>query len=62
MKDLKYYVITKYNVNADVANNVANLAEQKGKTRRDQIELAILIFIKLFNMHKIGDNPDEGAF
>lgn len=62
MKDLKYYVITKYNVNADVANNVANLAEQKGKTQRDQIELAILIFIKLFNMHKIGDNPDEGAF
>lgn len=62
MKDLTYYVITKYNVNADVANNVANLAGQKGKTQRDQIELAILIFIKLFNMHKIGDNPDEGAF
>lgn len=62
MKDLTYYVITKYNVNADVANNVANLAMQKGKTQRDQIELAILIFIKLFNMHKIGDNPDEGAF
>ena len=62
MKDLTYYVITKYNVNADVANNVATLATQKGKTQRDQIELAILIFIKLFNMHKIGDNPDEGAF
>lgn len=62
MKDLTYYVITKYNVNADIANNVATMAGQKGKTLRDQIELAILIFIKLFNMHKIGDNPDEGAF
>lgn len=62
MKDLTYYVITKYNVNADIANNVAIMAGQKGKTPRDQIELAILIFIKLFNMHKIGDNPDEGAF
>ena len=62
MKDLTFYVITKYNVNADIANNVANMAVQKGKTQRDQIELAILIFIKLFNMHKIGDNPDEGAF
>lgn len=62
MKDLTYYVITKYNVNADIANNVATMAGQKGKTPRDQIELAILIFIKLFNMHKIGDNPDEGAF
>lgn len=62
MKDLTFYVITKYNVNADIANNVANMAIQKGKTQRDQIELAILIFIKLFNMHKIGDNPDEGAF
>lgn len=62
MKDLTFYVITKYNVNADIANNVATLAGQKGKTPRDQIELAILIFIKLFNMHKIGNNPDEGAF
>lgn len=62
MKDLTYYVITKYNVNADIANNVATMAGQKGKTPRDQIELAILIFIKLFNLHKIGDNPDEGAF
>lgn len=62
MNDLTFYVITKYNVNADIANNVANMAVQKGKTQRDQIELAILIFIKLFNMHKIGDNPDEGAF
>src|SRR5699024_5854473 len=34
MKDLTYYVITKYNVNADVANNVATLAMQKGKTQR----------------------------
>lgn len=55
------YVVKTYNVNADLANNVANAAIQKAQgDKRMQVDLAIILFIKLFDMGKIGDN--EGAF
>lgn len=55
------YVVKTYNVNADLANNVANAAIQKAQgDKRMQVDLAIILFVKLFDMGKIGDN--EGAF
>lgn len=55
------YVVKTYNVNADLANNVANAAIQKAQgDKRMQVDLAIILFAKLFDMGKIGDN--EGVF
>ena len=62
IQDLTHYVVVTYHVNGDIANNVANAAIQGSDNVRNQIDTAILLYIKLFNMHKIGDDPDEGAF
>lgn len=58
MTDLIYYVVTTYHVDADIANNVANVATQKGSDEQMQIDIAVLLFVKLFNAHKIGNESE----
>lgn len=53
MSDLTYYVVTHYGVNADMANNVATAAIGSVDTPATQIDVAILLYIKLFHAGKI---------
>lgn len=58
MSDLTYYVVTHYGVNADMANNVATAAINSTSDPKTQIDVAILLYVKLFDAGKIGDNTE----
>lgn len=47
------YVVISMGVNADLASNVANAALRSTPRERDQIDVAVLLFVKLFNNNKI---------
>lgn len=62
MTEVTNYVTSQFAVDPVIATQIVNTAICKSSDLQTQIDIAIIIFIKLFETHKIGEDPDEGAF
>lgn len=62
MTEVTNYVTSQFAVDPVIATQIVNTAICKSSDLQTQIDIAIIIFIKLFETHKIGEDPDKGAF
>lgn len=62
MTEVTNYVTSQFAVDPVIATQIVNTAICKSSDLQTQIDIAIIIFIKLFETHQIGEDPDKGAF